>query len=59
MELLSGVVRSGGYVRGYIDGRENPDKLINHFFVASHSSFAASQFSSAFRSLAMLKQGEH
>ena len=48
VELLSGVDRSGDFVRGPIDGRENFDKLIDHYFVASHSSFAARQSSSAF-----------
>ena len=28
VKLLSGVVRSGDYVRGHIDGRENFDKLV-------------------------------
>ena len=48
VKLLSGVVRSGDYVRGHIDGRENFDKPIDHYSVASHSSFAARQSSSAF-----------
>ena len=48
VKLLSGVVRSGDYVRGHIDGRENFDKLIDHYSVASHSSFAERQSSSAF-----------
>ena len=48
VKLLSGVVRSGDFVRGHIDGRQNFDKLIDHYSVASHSSFAARQSSSAF-----------
>ena len=60
VELLRGVIRSGGYFRGHLDGREIFDKLIDHYFVASLSSFAARQSSSAFiRYRAMRKQGQY
>ena len=52
LSLLGGAKRSGLYVPGYVEGKENFDKLLAVFSASTHSSFVVQHSSSTFSSSA-------